>query len=616
MKATNRRLEELINGRRQFIVPVFQRDYSWTTEECDQMWKDILRATDSGGGHFLGQIVYVEGDMSAAFQSWLLIDGQQRLTSVTLLLAALRDHIAETGFSGGSVDSPSIEKIEAYFLKNLLEKGDRSYKLMLRRTDNATLRAFVDGKSPPEPNDRSALIVDAYECFKNHLRDSGSDPDTVYRGVNKLTIIEVTLEHLIDDPQLVFESMNFTGVHLSQSDLVRNYLLMGLNEEEQTRLYGDYWRKIEDLFKKSGDAFDCFIRDYIAMRKESAQQTRADRIYEDFKSFWPRDDGSPIEILLQDMTRFARHYASFRGLAPIQPKRLSDSMSNMRQLGTTQGVLIMRLYHLYDEGRFTQEDFINAITLIESYILRRVIVGRPARDYWSVCARVAYAMQSDFGSLRVALARLRDNNRFPEDDEFISALGDRDLYALRICKHILNRLENAGQRELSPVGDYSIEHVMPQAIENSPSWQHMLGGDWRDIHNTWLHRLGNLTLTAYNTRYSNKSFDDKKKIKGGFKQSAIRLNGYIAEQDKWTATEMQERSSCLTRRAPEIWPNHGANLTQLQKAQMDDLRNQAKQRDSDSLEMSEPVRELLHKILDAVRGLGDIVVGLTLPTPR
>lgn len=267
----------------------------------------------------------------------------------------------------------------------------------------------------------------------------------------------------------------------------------------------------------------------------------------------------------------------------------------------------MRLYDLYEEGHFSQKEFIDALTLIESYILRRVIVGRSARDYWSVCARVAYAMESNFGSLQVALARLRDNNRFPKDDEFRLALGDRDIYALRICKHILNRLENAGEREPSPVGDYSIEHVMPQTIEDSLSWQHMLGSDWRDIHNTWLHRLGNLTLTAYNTRYSNKPFDEKKSIKGGLNQSSVRLNEDIRKKDKWTATEMQERSDYLTSRALEIWPNHGADQTQLQKAEMDDLRTRSRQRDSYSLEMSEPIRELLRKIQEAVHELGDIV---------
>lgn len=604
MKATDRNLTELVNGNRQFIIPVFQRDYSWTTEQCNQIWNDILRAASSKGVHFIGPIVYVEGDViGAAFQKWLLIDGQQRLTSVTLLLAALRDHILETGWKGSN-NSPTTDGIEAYFLRNIFQHGDQRYKLVLRRTDNATLQALIDRKSPPDH--RSTLIVEAYECFREYLRDPSCDPDTVFRGISNLKVVDVTLQRSIDDPQLIFESMNSTGVNLSQSDLVRNYLLMGLDEGEQTRLYDDYWCKIEDLFKSSSNAFDFFLRDYITMCKQTTQWTRADRIYEEFKLFW-HPGHAKLEDRLRDMARFAHYYAWFRGLAPVQPEWLSDAMSHMRKLGTTQGVLIMRLYDLYEKGKFVRKDFNHAITLIESYILRRDVVGLPAKRYWSVFARVAYEIGADFESLKVALARLRDNNRFPDDDEFAHALEESDLYALRNCKHILDRLENAGQMELSPVKEYSIEHIMPQNIDGSSEWQRMLGNDWRNTHATWVHRLGNLTLTAYNSVYSNKPFEEKKLMKRGLKYSAVRLNQDVRDQDNWTATEMQERSRRLAKNAQEIWPHHKVDQARLQAAQIRDLRIRAAQQNSDSLEMGKDVRGLLRKILQAVHELGDII---------
>ena len=276
MQAINRQFTEIINGNKQFIIPVFQRDYSWTIEQCYQMWTDIMdiRGGD-GGGHFLGSFVYVEGSAGAAFSSWLVIDGQQRLTTLTLLLIALRDHIQETHWVG---EDPTPERIDAYFLKNMHETGDRNYKLALRCHDDETLRTLVDGKDPSEMEKNSELIIEAYRYFKELLSSPEADPDKVYRGIARLNIVDVKLEPRIDNPQLVFESLNSTGVDLSQSDLIRNYLLMGLPEEEQTRLYNNYWSKPEMLFSEAGSAPDSFLRDYMALKNRTTTQTRADNI--------------------------------------------------------------------------------------------------------------------------------------------------------------------------------------------------------------------------------------------------------------------------------------------------------------------------------------------------
>lgn len=606
MQAINRRLTEIIDGnKQQFIIPVFQRDYSWTTEECRQMWDDILRASRSEGGHFIGSIVYVEaGTVGVAFQSWLVIDGQQRLASLTLLLAALRDHIDETGWSG-TEDSPTADRINAYFLKNAHQTGERGYKLVLRRSDDATLRTLVDGK--PLCERHSEPIVEAYEYFKGRLHDPGCDLDAIYRGINQLHVVDVKLERRFDNPQLVFESMNSTGVDLTQSDLVRNYLLMGLDEAEQTRLYDEYWRRIEKIFKDWSEAFDSFLRDYIALRNKSTQMMRLDRVYEEFKAFWRPDGETELETLLQDMTRVARFYASFRGLAPVQPEWLANAMGNMRKLGTTPGILVMRLYDNHERNLLSQEEFIRAVELIESYILRRDVLGLSARNYWSVFARVARDSELRFESFRVAVALLQGNNRFPSDEEFRRTLEERDLYALRNCKHILDRLENAGQREPSPVDNYSIEHIMPQGIAEVDEWKRMLGDDWQKIHHEWVHRLGNLTLTAYNSRYSNGPFEDKKAMEGGFGQSAVRLNGHVRNQDKWTAAQMSERSKRLAEHALKIWPYHEVDQAAIRQAHIRELRARAAERIPDSLEMNDDVRRLLGAVQQTVCELGDVI---------
>ncbi len=611
MRAINRPFVDIINGNRQFIIPVFQRDFSWTREQCQQLWQDVRHASTGAGGsgHFIGSIVYIGANVSSAFQSWLLIDGQQRLTTLTVAMVALRDHIHATGWCGGD-DGPTTSKIDAYYLKNEHESGEQQYRLLLRRKDNATLQALIGGNKPSEPGTtHSELLVEAYEYFRAALKEPDCDPEDVYRGIAQLNAVDVTLERGVDNPQLVFESMNSTGVDLRQSDLVRNYLLMGLDESEQTRLYDEYWSKIETLFRMSGNEFDGFLRDYMALEQGKTQQVRHDRIYDEFKSFWNRDSEGPLENLLADMARVARSYASFLGIAEMQRPWLADAMSHMRSLNTTQALLIMRLYDYHEKNQLSQDKFVRAVELIESYLARRAVLGLETRGYWAVFARIAHNLhhKSVFESLQVALARLRGNNRFPGDEEFRRGLQEYDLYGLRICKHILDRLENAGYQEPSPVQNYSIEHIMPQEVSDASEWQEMLGENWAEDHTAWLHRLGNLTLTAYNSTYSNRPFEEKKSVEGGFRHSAVRLNENVRDEARWTTVEIQGRGERLAARALEIWPHHGADAESIQAADIRDLRERAVERNASELKMDGAVRQVLDEIRSCIRELVDVI---------
>ena len=614
MRAINQRFTDILGGHnRQFIIPVFQRDYSWTREQCEQLWNDVLRTAvgETNGGHFTGSIVYIEADQSgAAFQRWLLIDGQQRVTTLTLLLIALRDQISGSSWSGDDEDSPTIEQINDYYLKNVHKKGEQNYRLVLRRKDDATFRMLLDGKCNAEFDDNcSELIVDAYRFFRSNLQKVGCDLEVVYRGICRLMVVDVKLDRNVDNPQLVFESMNSTGVDLRQSDLVRNYLLMGLDESEQTRLYDGYWSKIESLFQASVNAFDSFLRDYVALEKKLTQQILTDRVYGEFKAYWRPGDGKPLEKLLQDMVQVARRYASFLGIGTVQREPLSEAMSHMRALHTTQALLVMRLYDCHENGQLSQDEFISAVRLIESYLLRRDVLGLQTRGYWSIFARIAHSIDNNsaFNSFQVALARLRDNHRFPTDEEFKRGLEERDLYNLRACKHVLDRLENADQREPSPVQDYSIEHIMPRQIDSVPEWQEMLGADWEEIHEKWLHRIGNLTLTAYNSEYRNRPFHVKKTVSGGFDQSAVRLNEYVRKQTQWTEEQIETRGRHLSKRALEIWRFHDADKKSIQEADVRELRARAARRDATNLRMSARVRNLLTGIQESVREFGDVI---------
>ena len=556
MQAINNLFANFVNGTKQFIIPTFQRDYSWTTEQCQQMWDDIVRAGSSDSDHFIGSFVYVAGNTAAVFSSWLLVDGQQRLTTLTLLLVALRDHIRESDWIG---EEPTVAQINTYFLINEHQTGDRRYKVALRRHDDATLRALVDGKDHFEIENRSELVIEAYQYFRGQLNRPKADPALVYRGVGRLNIVDVTLHRPIDDPQRVFESLNSTGVDLTQSDLIRNYLLMGLPEPEQTRMYDDYWSKIETLFRVAGSSPDTFLRDYIALKQGTTTQARADSIYAEFRTFWKPSDTEALAGLLGDSVRFARYFVHFLQPDRINSKPLGVAMRQVRSLGSAHAILIMRLYYLYEERALTHDHFIRALDLISSYIVRRSVLGMQTRAYWAVFARITHYIrdQDPFGSLQVAFAR--QNYRFPSDGEFVSAIQERDLYGLRICWHILSQLENAGQKEPSPVSEYSIEHIMPQSIDSVPEWKFMLGRNWEEVHRMWLHRLGNLTLTAYNSTYSNRPFEEKKTMKGGFEQTAVRLNEYLKKQPEWTASTMEKRGRALAHRAVSIWPHHNAD---------------------------------------------------------
>ena len=566
MQAANTTFRQLIEGTKQFVIPVFQRDYAWERENWQQLWNDITRAASESGerGHFVGTIVHVPDRTVAARPSQLVIDGQQRLTTLTILCAALRDHIRGNGLAGQE-GLPTAEQVDAYFISNALESGDFRYKLLLRRADDATLRAVADGKHLAEMRSgKSARIAGAYEYFASMLNRQAENLPAVYNGLSRLRVVEISLDRSADDPQAVFESINSTGVRLSQGDLVRNYLLMGLPEAEQTRMYQDYWQKVEDVFRSTEGAIDdtalnLFLRDYLALKQNLTQESQIPRIYEEFKRFRNGPAaGDELENLLADMMRFAGYYSEWNGSRQTRSARLTTAMRNLRRQGNTTGVLVMRLYGCYEQGTLSEADFIRGLRFIESYLFRHAVLGHQIRSYWRIFAGMTIDIQDDdpTGSLRATLVKDRGSYgfwTFPMDEVFDQALRQGEIYLKRgICKYLLDRLENDGQKEPSPVSTYTIEHIMPQSLTDD--WREMLGDDAERIHADWLHQLGNLTLTAHNLEYSNRSFSEKKARKGGFNESAVRLNQLVREQSEWTSVQIEERGELLAERALAIWP--------------------------------------------------------------
>ncbi len=603
MRASHQHLWALLEGNKQFVVPIFQRNYRWTEEQCMQLWNDVLQAANSpnNGGHFLGSIVYTAaGAGEATFSRWLVIDGQQRLTTVTLLLAALRDHIQDSGWTGEG--GPTAAEIDDRFLRNAHKHGDQKPKLVLRRNDDRTLRRIVTGHREPI-NDPASEVDDGYQLFREVIPDS--DPSEIYKGLGNLLIVDVLLEPPLDNPQLVFESLNSTGVDLSQADLIRNFILMGLPEEQQNRIYSSYWRKIEVAFKGSQWAIDNCARDWVALRRRATKQTRADRIYIEFREEFRRltaFDGE-MDATLADLLQFSQGYAAFV-LRRGPGRGLGSALGDLRRHVDVPAMLIARLFRCYWElDTLTESEFAESVRLIESYIIRRQVCGLQTRGYWSVFANIAYALDEcdAANSLRILLARRQSSYRFPSDEEFERALIEDNIYGTRICRPLLEGLENGGQLERTDTDEYQIEHVMPQTV--TEPWKRMLGESWKEVHETWLHRLGNLTLTGYNPRYSNHGFEQKKSIPGGFQDSSVRLNRFIREQDQWTAQQMSDRGRMLASTALGIWPHHGVPQDLIDQIEIEELRKQAAASDPYSVEMTDPVRELFGQFKEQLQAI-------------
>jgi predicted transport protein len=612
MKAEDRPYTKLHNGTYQFVIPVFQRDYSWTESQCEQLWNDVVRTgkAPSNATHFLGSVVYIgTGDSSAAFNRYLLIDGQQRVTTLSLLVAALRDHIRETGWNGGP-DAPTVDRLDRQFLINRDEDGERRYKLVLRRTDDTALRAIVDGES------RSATgpsrILGNYEWFREQLRSA--DPSVVFTGISRLIVVDVTLHRGTDDPQLVFESLNSTGMDLSQADLIRNYILMRLPEREQTRIYDNFWQKIEALFRGAEQMFDVAVRDFLALKTTASKQERADQIYFAFRRHFADLIGTPDRLapLLEQMLRHARYHAAF-SLGVDAPLPLSEPLSRVRNQADVPAILVVRLFDCYEVHKtLSIEDFERALTLIESYLVRRAVCGAQTRGYWQVFAGLAYRLNTEdpLQSLAVGLAREKESYAFPSDESFTTELRECDLYHKRVCRSVLERLENLGTREPTNTSSMTIEHVLPQNDRLSAEWQAMLGPGWQEAHRATRHRLGNLTLTAYNSEYSDRSFAEKKTIAGGFNDSAVRLNKFIREQPRWSTQEIRTRGEALIERALKAWPPLQVARGAIEATERRDLETRAAKRNVRDVEMTERARELfvaLHsRLIEIVPGQVEI----------
>jgi predicted transport protein len=616
MIARETHLLTLLTGPRQFVIPIFQRDYSWTHPQCEQLLQDIIRVAKAPDSaiHFLGSLVYIDSDHSdAILPQWLVIDGQQRLTTCTLLLIALRDALKNLGSAVPVQDSP--DALDLQYLQNpYTDNPALRAKLALRGIDNEWLAHLLLGY--PSPTLETSRVPGNLEYLRERIEDQ--DPLLVLKGVRRLMIVSVALKAGQDNPQLIFESLNSTGLSLAQADLVRNYVLMGHTEQVQTDWYKRYWQPLEMAFgNRYRDLFDNFLRDFLTLEANASKLFKLDKVYQAFREWYPThlnqsEHHSRALAQLQRMERFGRYYCQFT-IGPAGSSTMEKHVARLRSLVDVAAPVVMVLYDCLDHRQSLSEDeFCSAIELLESYVFRRSVVGAESRSagalFSTLAGKINRAMP--LSSLKAQLARMGRGKEFPSDEDFVHALTTGDMYHRRNSSFMLSCMTNKGKEKIDLNG-LTIEHVLPQKKDLADEWQEMLGEDWQNVQTAYLHRLGNLTLTAFNSEFQAKPFLQKRdRLPGGYADSPVWLNKSLARMEKWTPAEIEARGEALARHALTIWKALHADPAAIHQADLEDAISSTGDKRIEDVHCSNAVRELFLEIAAYANDLSEEVVEL------
>ncbi|GAA7497769.1 DUF262 and DUF1524 domain-containing protein [Helicobacter pylori] len=541
MKAGEATLLEFFeqNQTNQFVIPTYQRLYSWGKEQCKQLWDDIIKigGNDKMNGHFIGSILYVLDGNTHSNNPLLIIDGQQRLTTITLLLIALRNHLSDEVKILGKF---SRKEIESYLINNNKD-GDKKFRLILSESDKDTLLSLID-KNKRKPSEPSLKIVENLKLFEEWIRKNTDKLETIFKGLEKLMIVWIALKKEKDNPQLIFESMNSKGIELTQTDLIRNYIVMETEDEKQEDFYNQYWRAMEEDFKQNEKLFDRFVKHYLTIKIGKTPNEK--RVHEAFKDYRQKK-GIEIEDLLKDLQKYCGYFCQI-AFKKEADKDLNKALSFLVDLEMDVVYpLLLELYSDYKDGVLSKQDFIPIIDLTESYLCRRAVCGLGTNSLNKVFPFVTKKINKDqyLESIKVHFGYLTEKQRFPNNDEFKEHFITIDFYHFQKREYFLERLENFERKERVYAHEYTTEHIMSQTLEEE--WERDLGENFQAIHDKYLHTIGNLTLTGYNKEYNNKPFKEKRDMEKGFKQSPLRLNQGLRDLEVFGEEQIKKRANDL-----------------------------------------------------------------------
>lgn len=567
MKGSELRLIEYMEGsKKRFIIPVYQRNYDWKIENCKQLYDDLVQVIKNNSKtHFFGSIVSVY-EPSGRNTEFLIIDGQQRLTTMSLLFLALYNLLEEKIII--SEDESLKDQIYEDFLVDKYQPQEKRMKLKPIKNDQKAFSKLFNSK---DDYIKDSNLTINYSYFYERIQKQEITIDELFDAICRLEIINITLNNE-DNPQLIFESLNSTGLDLSEGDKIRNYILMGLPKQKQDEYYEKYWNCIEKCTKYDVSSF---IRDYLSVKQLVIPSQK--KVYINFKKY-VEDSSLKIIEILEDLLSYAKRY-NILLCGKTSSKELNSCINRLNRLETTvTRPFFLEVLRLYDENQINLNEVAEAFSITESYLFRRTICDLPTNALNKIFLLLNREIMRYDGTdsnyiekLKFALLSKKDRARFPNDDDFSLMFTEKPIYQMNSKNkiYILERLENFGTLEDKDIyrhydeGEYSIEHIMPQHL--TPAWIKELGDSYEEIHDTWLHRIANLTLTAYNSKYSNSTFVEKKTMKNGFEDSGIRLNTYVSKKDKWTLAELRDRNDYLLKRALDIWAFPSTNYKPQEK---------------------------------------------------
>lgn len=566
MKAIDTEFTKFLGVEAQFFVPIYQRKYSWNRDNCLKLVDDILDVAKDKNRpcHFIGSVIYLakqDAMHASAIKEYLVIDGQQRLTTLSIVLLALADYtrLKITDDEEYKKASTNFKKLSRRYLINEDESGDTYYKLRLNEEDFYAWKKLLENRTKPD-DIKYSRIFENYRFIYKVLCDKDSDPQLIYDGIKKLRLIDT---YLIpeDNAQLVFETVNSTGLPLSTADKIRNFVLMTVDPTSQARLYADYWHPMEkDLGMEFGGTsnFTSFFNYYMTAVLQ--RQVSSD-YYDVFKKYFYDQKSLGTEGIVKQIRQYSKYYTDWIA-ASNKGDRLHQAMFKVKNTGQLKITpAILKLLSDRNDGLISDNDAVEILTIMESYWMRRAVCALPTNTAGPVCISMLKSLYNEdqLSSFKKNLSTLTYAQRMPNDDEVIQTLKTLKIYSISSnrTKTILDTLENYKRKEYVPTKEYTIEHIMPQTL--SDGWKKELGTDWERIYEMYLHTIGNLTLTGYNSEYRNKRFTDKQDCvdkdgnKIGYRHTPIKISSYLTSVSKWGENEILSRAELLAKELIQIW---------------------------------------------------------------
>ncbi|WP_320047824.1 DUF262 domain-containing protein [uncultured Ilyobacter sp.] len=553
MEARQTMMLQFLSGEdKKFIIPVFQRNYDWKFEQCKQLFKDIetLIVDKNRKTHFLGTIVYIannEVDM-IDFREFLLIDGQQRVTTTMLLLKALYDKLKEKDTDSSIKLSKKI--LKSYLINEFSEIEEEKLRLKPMKEDNETFKIIMSNNLTSV--NKNSNIYKNYTYFLELFENSKIDIEDFYKGIQRLVIVFISLKRGDDDPQLIFESLNSTGLNLSQADLIRNFILMDKEPREQEKLFELYWYKLEKLL--SNETISEFIRDYLTMKQRVIP--KKDNVYFEFKKFVNNQySNREVNDLLEELLYFSEIYSNLIN-CNSENKKINILLQKIKKLKMTVSYpFLMEVFDDYKKEQIELEEMLKILKLIENYVFRRVICEIPTNALNKVFQTLGRDLknilnykESYYKNIKDLLILKKYSAIFPTDEMFRNSFINKNIYKFKYNKFLLEELENYKNKEKVNIEELSIEHIMPQTLDLR--WKVSLGKNYERIHEKYLHTIGNISLTGYNSHLGNKTFLEKKEI---LLESRLKLNGYFKSIEVWGEEQIIDRAEKILEIALNNW---------------------------------------------------------------